>query len=366
MKPRIEHGLSVYLDLIRVTSALIVMVAHAQVSGLIPVVPGSLELAPAAVIVFFALSGFIIESTTDPDAGLRQYAINRAARIYSVVLPALLVSYLLAGGFAWYSGPSEWRAFVLEWGQWWRIPVVVLFQAEDWFQAVEVPSDGPFWSLNYEVFYYILYGAIAFLKGRQRALAVVVIALVGGPKIALLLPCWWIGVELARRPDLKYPTRRIAWIALFASPTVLVAFIMATIPGRVVYYVKQVIPDIFALDHSVQFITDYIVGIFVIAGFVAARQLRFSPDSFLVRGGKPVAWLAGFTFSIYLLHRPFQHLLAQFYQFSAGDAPRAIELQTVILAIIILIGTFTERRNREWRRAFGRLMRRRRELENQG
>lgn len=357
MRQRIDPGLSIYLDLVRVLAAGIVMLAHAQVSGLIDLRIGLLELAPAAVIVFFVLSGFIIDTTTDREAGLRRYVVNRAARILSVALPALVVGYALAFGYAWSQGAEAAQRFWLEWGQWWRPALALTFQSEDWFLGVGVPWNGPFWSLNYEVFYYVLYAALRFFSGRTRVVAALTIAAVGGPNIVLLLPCWWAGVWLARRPDLEYPSLRMARWMLWLAPGLLLLVLFLTIPGRVLYYLRQVAPDIWKLDHSRMFLTDYLVAVLVVATFVAARQLRFGPGSLLVRWGKPITWAAGYTFSIYLLHRPFQHLAAQFYQFLPGDVIRSGELQLLIIAAILAIGSLTERRTRAWRQMIGRLLR---------
>ncbi|MFZ5708395.1 MAG: acyltransferase family protein [Pseudomonadota bacterium] len=357
MRRAIDPGLSIYLDLVRVVAATVVMLAHAQVSGLIDLRIGLLEFAPAAVIVFFVLSGFIIESTTDPQAGLRRYAVNRAARIYSVVLPALAVSYALSFAYAWSQGAAEANAFAMAWGQWWRLAAALTFQSEDWFLGIGVPWDGPFWSLNYEVFYYVFYAAIRFLSGRTRVAAALAVAVVGGPNILLLLPCWWAGVWLARRPDLAFPSDRVARWVLWLSPVALAGFVLLTIPGRVFYYLRRVVPDLGLLDHSKMFLTDYLVAAIVVASFVAARQLRFGADSMLVRLGGPITAAAGYTFSIYLLHRPFQHLAGQFYRVQRGDALTSVALQVLILMAIVAIGTVTERRTHAWRRAIGRVLR---------
>ena len=355
----IEPGLSIFLDLIRVTAAVIVMLAHAQVSGLIAVQPGLLELAPAAVIVFFVLSGYIIESTTARQAGLAQYSIRRAARIYSVVLPALLLSIGLAAGYAAAQGGAELAAFWRDWGQWWRLPVVLTFQAEDWGAAVEVPWDGPFWSMNYEVFYYVLYAVLTFLTGRLRIVATTLVCLLAGPKILLLLPCWWIGVELARRPQLRFPSRTMAWAGLILASGLLLGLAMAGMPGRISYYQAKVMPGMALLAHSREFLGDYLMAVLVAAMIMAVRQLQFGPETLLVRCGKPLTWAAGYTFSIYLLHRPLQHLASRFYQYMPGDAFSALLLGLLIVLVIIAIGSVTERRTATWRQAISRIVQRR-------
>lgn len=354
----IEPGLSIFLDLVRVTSAVIVMLTHAQVSGLIAPMAGLLELAPAAVIVFFVLSGYIIESTTARPAGLRQYFIRRSARIYSVVLPALLLSVGLAGGYAASQGPSELAAFARDWGQWWRLPVVLTFQAEDWFASVEVPWDGPFWSMNYEVFYYAIYAVLTFFTGRKRLVATTLVCLLAGPRILLLLPCWWIGVELARRPQLQFSNRTKAWIGLILASGLLFGLALAQMPGRVSYYLAKVLPGMSLLAHSREFLSYYIYAVLVAAMIIAARQLQFGPRSVLVRCGKPLTWAAGYTFSIYLFHRPLQQLASRFYQYRPGDEVTALLLGVVILLLIIAFGSVTERRTAAWRRMIATMVRR--------
>ena len=85
-------NLSLYLDLTRFTAALLVFSNHAQ----LPELNGE-WLTPLgafgreAVIIFFVLSGYVIAfvAATKERSGL-EYAVSQLARLYSVVLPALL------------------------------------------------------------------------------------------------------------------------------------------------------------------------------------------------------------------------------------------------------------------------------------
>ena len=354
----IEPGLSIFLDLVRITAALIVTLAHAQVSGLIALNLGLLEMAPVAVIVFFVLSGYIIESTTAKPAGLGQYVIRRSARVYSVVLPALVLSFGLAAGYAASQSAMDFAAFVPDWGPWWRLPVVLTFQAEDWFAAVEVPWDGPFWSMNYEVVYYALYAVLTFFIGRRRIVGAALVCVLAGPRILLLLPCWWIGVELARRPQVQFPSRAMAWLGLVLSSGLVIGLAIAGLPGRMSYYLAKVLPGMSALLHSREFAGDYVFAILVVAMIAAVRQLQFGPKSWLVRCGRPITWAAGYTFSIYLFHRPLQQLASQFYQYRPGDEVTALLLVVIILLVVIALGSVTERRTSAWRRAITTMARR--------
>jgi len=49
--------------------------------------------AHSAVIVFFVLSGFLISLAAQRDGSMTEYLLNRASRIYSVALPAMLLTW---------------------------------------------------------------------------------------------------------------------------------------------------------------------------------------------------------------------------------------------------------------------------------
>ena len=92
-----NRGLSLYLDILRFAAALTVLVTHLaypELSG------GMLAywrlLGNDAVMIFFVLSGFVIAYTTEvkentPGAYIR----SRLARLWSVAVPALLLTIAL-------------------------------------------------------------------------------------------------------------------------------------------------------------------------------------------------------------------------------------------------------------------------------
>lgn len=59
-------------------------------------------------------------------------------------------------------------------------------------------SNVPYWSLCYEMWYYVLYAIVAFAKGRMRVALLVLTVLLLGPEIMLLAPVWGLGVVLHR------------------------------------------------------------------------------------------------------------------------------------------------------------------------
>ena len=90
----LNQPFSVYLDLVRFLAALAVVLMHMRMFRLVSI-PGSEHwtlLGRESVMAFFVLSGFVIAYTTQmrrPDA--LDFTVARAARIYSVALPVLLL-----------------------------------------------------------------------------------------------------------------------------------------------------------------------------------------------------------------------------------------------------------------------------------
>lgn len=85
---------SFYLDLVRFLAAFAVFADHSCGQ---PISGGFLwqlgPYGPEAVMVFFVLSGFVIAHVSVArETSFREYAVARAARIYSVALPALILT----------------------------------------------------------------------------------------------------------------------------------------------------------------------------------------------------------------------------------------------------------------------------------
>ena len=102
MKPitpkSIPHHFSVYLDLLRFGAAMMVLLFHMRNLKIGP--DKLLNLIPAKghdfVVLFFVLSGYVISATVDrKNQSLRDYALDRMARVYSVAIPALIFSFAL-------------------------------------------------------------------------------------------------------------------------------------------------------------------------------------------------------------------------------------------------------------------------------
>jgi peptidoglycan/LPS O-acetylase OafA/YrhL len=196
------------------------------------------------------------------------------------------------------------------------------------------------------MWYYIMFAVCVFTRGRTRLLLLAGCALAVGPKILLLAPVWAMGVVL-HRWQLLQRTSFHAGLALFAVS--LVAF------GLFQHYrltdlgsawMRSLVGE--ALHHQLTFsrfaLTDYLLGLIVAANFVGARAIAPVLGRVLLPLERPLRWLAGYTFSLYLMHQP----LLLFFGAAIGGDPRGplyfIEVLGAILVTVWLVGSLTEGR----------------------
>jgi peptidoglycan/LPS O-acetylase OafA/YrhL len=59
-------------------------------------------------------------------------------------------------------------------------------------------SNSPYWSLGFEVWYYIAFGGFVFSPHRWRWIVVSIVLVFIGPKVTLMFPVWLMGVATYR------------------------------------------------------------------------------------------------------------------------------------------------------------------------
>ena len=93
---KLDRTLSTALDLVRFIAALLVFFHHSEHLLKDKNLSIIASFGHDSVILFFLLSGFVIGFISDTkEHTLIQYTIARISRLYSVVIPALLLTYIL-------------------------------------------------------------------------------------------------------------------------------------------------------------------------------------------------------------------------------------------------------------------------------
>lgn len=360
MRHPLNATLSVYLDLVRFTAALAVFLEHAnfdRVSGGLPVLWRLADHGSDAVMVFFVLSGFVIAHVAEhKEHSGREYLLARLARLWSVALPALLITAVVDP-----IGAAVWPAVYDGW--WyqadhpaWRLAANAFFVNELWFSSIRPLSNGPFWSLGYEFVYYLLFAAAHYLQGWRRAAAMALVIVAAGPKIMVLAPVWWLGVWAYRTtlPQRLSAAAGVAWmvlpvIAFFALQRAGLLALLDTQVGR--WLGEPFTTE--ALHRSQAFLSSTVVGVLVTVHFVGARALSLHWNDPFGRLAPMIRRWAALTFPLYLLHYPLLHLLAAIgWRIGLGRAQAPVVAMGT-LCIAGLIGPWCERQKAPLRRWLG-------------
>lgn len=333
---RIDPGLSLYLDLVRFLAAVSVVLHHVW-ELLVPAHPLPWP-GHACVVVFFVLSGYVIAYTSDrADLTWGAYARQRAARILSVAFPALLLAIAIA---PFVSGPNIPNAGPMEiaFAAFVQATVVnALFIGQSFGLNQTPPYNPPFWSISYEVWYYVIFGVWYFAAKRMRLLLVLAACALAGFKILMLMPVWLLGVFIYRwSPKLSVAQ---AWTLFIASGIALAAYYWIDVSVLIRSHLAAAYPEfVLNLRGSNQFVGDFLFGLLVALNFAAVPSMGRGM-AILFTFAKPIRYLSGFTFSIYLYHMPLVVLI-----YNGLGIRSAPVLALMLIAGIVVLGYLTERR----------------------
>ena len=337
MNPR----LSLWLDGLRVIAAFTVLLSHIAYERYTGTRYGffrDYNLGSDAVVIFFVLSGFLIAYAAEMrDRTLPAYAWSRATRLWSVALPALLLTFVL-DRLGLLINPAAYFAPFYE-----PIPLGELLArglsfSNEWFlDSVRLGSNGPWWSLSYEAGYYALFGAAFFLRGPARIAIMLAVAVLIGPRPLLLLPVWLSGVVLWRlaaagRLNLGAP---LAWTFAVLPPLAYGASLALDVPHALMNASAQmtgleVKTWRVLTGFSDEILWNSLVAVLMslhLAGVASLPQRTVSAGASAERAAKAVKWLAGGTFSLYLMHYPV-------LQFADAVLPETMNLPVRDLALL--------------------------------
>ncbi len=198
-----------------------------------------------------------------------------------------------------------------------------LFLGASWTLSAQPGSNVPFWSLNYEAWYYVLFAAAVFLRGRRRTLTLVAAAIVAGPKILVLFPVWLMGVA-AWRWRAAMPSR---WSTplVFGAAAGLIA--VGALSDQHIF--RQAATAWLPPFYSA---LDYFIG--ALAAFAIAALANASLPLPGPAARRLIRGLAGTAFGLYLLHYPLLHFFS-----AVIPGPRCSPLHRLLLFGLALGGS---------------------------
>ena len=181
---------SAYLDCTRVLGTLLVFFAHTEVNW----VPGMgaffIPLGNEALAIMFVVSGFVIGFVSDRrEANLKTYMVHRCARAYSLLIPCVIFTWILdclgKHLMPHYYHIGSWPPLGSNTHEALKALFSLTFLGEAWGANVFPGSMAPYWTFPYEWTFYLLFGALWYLRGWFRLLAILVICAIAGPWILM-------------------------------------------------------------------------------------------------------------------------------------------------------------------------------------
>ena len=314
-----QSGHNVLIAWLRGLAALQVAAAHLRAEiypGMSSAVDPSLAyqavafatgFAHQAVMVFFVLSGWLVggsylDRLHHPHA-LRDYAVDRLTRLWTVLLPALLLTLLLAwlvrGNLAALLADPNFS-------------LATLAGNLAGLQTLQLPTYGgnfPLWSLANETWYYAMFPLLVLAwrtASVWRLLAVLVLLtaivyVVDGVLLSYFV-IWLLGVAAAR---LRFELRRAYRLLLMAAMAAVA--IACRLGGN---------NDDIGYDTWPQ---DTAFGALFAVWLTTMRQplsATVARHAWLARCGN---WLAGFSFTLYVIHIPLMETALPFWRAHHGQ-----------------------------------------------
>lgn len=346
-KPKnLAGSTSVFLDLLRLTCALLVFFVHARAIWFPEREADriSSDLSHGAVVIFFVLSGFVIAHTTiSNNRGPRQYAVARLSRLYSIFFPAIVLS-IICSLLISRIDPLLFSRYNRG-GAFFRYTLSLFYSNEIWFLSAAPLINGPIWSLSYEFWYYLIFGVVFYkTPGWKGWLLAAVACLVAGPKILLMMFMWLAGWLVYQLPSPRMKSE-YGWVALVVC-FVLAIVVMLTMPA--IPFTSYNSPFTWAW----KFISDWVASIFVALGLWFLPKNHDTSASAAQASGAIYRKMADLTFPIYVMHMPILILtkacmgtkLPLVWQITAG--------WSVGLWVCCIIGLYLEKKRYWWNRFF--------------
>ena len=343
--------LSIYLDLCRFVAALVVVFAHLihfdiATGEWIKWLPYN---GRDAVILFFLLSGYVIAFTTEKKkSDLREYIISRATRIYSVVIPviALTVSLDLIGlqfNPENYTGLYQYEKLYI------YIPFHLSFLGEIWTLSEQPFTVPPYWSLGYEVWYYVLFAALFFYSGIKRVIIFTVLLAFVGYKLWLLFPLWLAGVWLYKNHGRWKLAPWLANCVFVGSFLGYVLFKQLGVDHYLLALGKHIWPfESLPLGSAQKYLSDYAVCCFVLLHLYAAKYVNLT---WITRFKKPIVMLASYTFTLYLIHAPIMKTIEHNMVLKTDSIYTSIVILLLVAIATWGLGLLTEQRKHKFKPA---------------
>jgi peptidoglycan/LPS O-acetylase OafA/YrhL len=309
---RLNPAQSTLLDAFRGLSALMVMMGHALVMlPNRPAISTDYPIHSYGVIVFFALSGFlIVYSCLTKDAySFSDYTIDRFARIYTCFVPALLcvalIDILVLDRFRHFGDRISVTTFAANLFMLHRTHFDRLFTGLPYIPTFG--SAAQFWTIAVEWWLYVLFGIIFFVRRSSQVERIAIAVLVIPASVVVLYFCThetiglvWVFCAFGAVAFCNFaPSRKVAGLSFFAT----------------FFFSAALVMRLQGVNHKVSFDPTFmmlIVGLFFSLLALAVESRAFGAA--LNWSSRLWTWLSSISYSLYLTHLTLIYLYADIFK----------------------------------------------------
>lgn len=346
---------SLYLDVLRVAAALVVFLSHVGHGHLVGGVLWRFTFwGHEAVMLFFVLSGYVIAYVADTREGtLKDYAVARLARLYSVIVPTMVLTLLFDAAGTWIAPDSYTSGRMMNSNIDSTLSYLLSFLMlnQSWSWVTHFGSNGAYWSIPFEFWYYVLFGAYVFIKGPWRWMVVALSACIAGPHILILAPVWLLGVGLYRGRNVaqNHNTVGATSLAVVGGLTIVLMF-WWDVRHLGVAQLGGIAINSWGWD--------MLFGLAVCTHLWGLQGLLHhrSPPNLPHWAGAALQRMAGSTLALYLLHLPLIGLLNAMAHHWGKNTVWLLVLLFVPLVFALTVGYRLEQQKHWWRRIINGLL----------
>lgn len=348
---------SLKLDALRFLAALSVVAAHASQLAYTGAHRGELvAFGRMGVVVFFVLSGFVIAYVCDSKhRDWRDYLAARLTRLHSVFIAALLLTVaadslgraVAPQVYIGTGSPPSVATLV-------RFPLFVAFLHECFPHGLRWLSNGPLWSISYEFWYYILFGAAFYLRGITRWLALGAFAAIAGSRILILFPLWLLGVALFHsrsRIGCLHPTLAIGAFAFGLTGLLWLCTFRHWVGLEPLRAWGE---SAVGRNYSAFFVWDAVLAVptlLLMVGVIHPSAVRIP-----AKLSSATRYLAGATFTIYCCHVPLLLLGRSTGIYDTESLSGSTVAVVAVVGCCLVASHFSERRKQPWSRFWTKIL----------
>lgn len=325
------------LDNIRFLSAVIVVLFHF-----------GLEIMPGyeAVMIFFVLSGYfvgtsVVKSMIEGTFSWKKYLIDRLSRLYTVLIPVLLISYIVIQLDIFFLDNSE------KYSEYIKIEYLIsslfFLQFNDNYKFA---YNAPLWSLAYEFWYYILFPSILSIFYYKNFIIKIIFVIITSlilyltSDLFVYFLLWLMGIIPAI--CINNQIYKHNKFLLILSGIIFFIFLNS---GYIIYGTNHL------SEIPIHYLFDFLVAIsFTVFIYFMTRELNFIANYSFLRYG---VIGSSFSYTLYLIHYPMLHSMVDILKYiktTTGIQSLYLNISYYLVMLIIifllsyLISLFTEKK----------------------